>query len=68
MDLLIFHNNTLYPIEVKQHSAPTSRDIKSFDMLDRVKGTKRGEGGIVCLSQELLPLKDNHRIIPLCFL
>lgn len=25
---------------------------------------KRGEGGIICLSSNLLPLKDNDKIIP----
>jgi predicted AAA+ superfamily ATPase len=65
IDLLIFHNNTLFPLEIKQRSTPTSKDIKGFDMLSKIKGVNIGEGGIICLSQELLPLKDNHRIIPI---
>ncbi len=65
IDLLIFQDNTLYPIEVKQHSNPTSRSIKGFGMLDGIKDTKIGEGGIICLSDNLLPLTDKHKIIPL---
>ena len=65
IDLLIFQNDTLYPIEIKSHSSPTPKDIKSFEMLRSIKGVKIGEGGILCLSHELLPLKEGYRIIPL---
>ena len=65
VDLLIFQDDTLFPIEVKQRSNPTAQDIKSFDMLNEVKPTHVGEGGVVCLSQSLLPLKDQHKTIPL---
>ena len=65
IDLLIFRDNTLYPFEIKQHSAPSSRDIKNFVMLEGIKGVRIGEGGVICLSPELLPLKDGHKIIPL---
>jgi len=34
-------------------------------MLDSVKTVKVGEGGVISLAQELLPLTDKHRIIPL---
>ena len=65
IDLLIFQNNTLFPIEIKKHSAPTPEDIKGFDMLHGVKGVNIGEGGVICLASDLLPLKDKHKIIPL---
>jgi len=65
IDLLIFQDNTLFPIEIKQHSAPTPKDIRNFNILNEIKGINIGEGGIVCLAQDLLPLKDGHKIIPL---
>ena len=65
IDLLIFQNNILYPLEIKQHMNPTKKDIRHFTMLDSIKNVNIGEGGVLCLSQELLPLSDNHRIIPL---
>ena len=65
IDLLIHQNNTLHPIEIKRHSAPVPADIKGFDMLQLIKGIEIGEGGVVCLASDLLPLKDKHKIIPL---
>ena len=68
IDLLIHENNTLYPLEVKNHTEPTANDIKHFSMIENVKNLKIGEGGIICLANELLPIKDKHKIIPLSFI
>jgi len=65
IDLLIFQDNTLFPIEIKKRTTAATGDVKGFDMLGGLSGVSTGEGGVVCLSQDLLPLKDNHRIIPL---
>ena len=65
IDLLIFQDNTLFPIEIKKHTCPTLKDIKNFEILESIKGINISEGGVICLSQELLPLTDKHKIIPL---
>jgi len=65
IDILIYENNTLYPIEIKSSAEPTPGEIKNFDMLNAIKGVNVGEGGIVCLANEILPLKDKNYIIPL---
>ena len=65
IDLLIYRDNTLFPIEIKKRSTPDSGDIKSFDMLNSIIGINIGEGGIICPAQDLLPLKSNHKIIPI---
>ena len=65
IDILIHENNTLYPIEIKTSSEPSPKDIKHFSILDEIKKVTIGEGGIICLADELLPLKGNHKIIPL---
>ena len=64
IDVLIFENDTLYPIEIKCSAEPTAGDIKSFETLNEIKGAKIGEGGIICMSNELLPLKNKNYIIP----
>jgi len=65
IDLLIHENNTLYPIEIKASAQPDIKDIKYFAMLDEIKNVKIGEGGVICLAKELLPLKGKHNIIPI---
>ena len=65
IDILIHENNTLYPLEIKTSSEPNPNDIKHFTMLEEIKNVNIGEGGVICLADELLPLKDKHKIIPL---
>ena len=65
IDLLIHENNTLYPIEIKTSAEPNEKDIKNFAMLDAIKNVNIGEGGIICMAKDLLPLNRKHKIIPL---
>jgi len=65
IDILIHENNTLYPIEIKASAEPDPKDIKNFAMLDGIKNVNVGEGGVICLAKDLLPLKGQHKIIPL---
>ncbi|MDD5602630.1 MAG: ATP-binding protein [Eubacteriales bacterium] len=65
IDLLIYENNTLYPIEIKTTAEPDPGDIKNFSMLDSLKGVNIGEGGVICMAHDIMPLKDKNYIIPL---
>jgi predicted AAA+ superfamily ATPase len=65
VDLLLFQDNTLFPIEIKQKFEPSSADIRHFAMLNEIKAVVIGEGGVICFAQDLLPLKEKHKIIPL---
>jgi len=65
IDLLIHENNTLYPIEIKTKAEPDEKDIRSFDMLNNVRGVNVGNGGIICLANDLLQLNEKNFIIPL---
>lgn len=68
IDLIIEDGGTLYPIEIKKHADPTKKDIEAFNMLDKIPDIKRGSGGVVCLYDNLITLKDNDRVIPIKFL
>jgi predicted AAA+ superfamily ATPase len=68
IDLLIEDNGTLYPLEIKKHADPSTRDIKAFAVLDRVKGILHEPGGVICLYDNLITLKDSHRVIPISYL
>lgn len=63
IDLIIHENNTLYPIEIKTKAEPGQDDTKSFSLLDSIAGIRIGEGGIICLAKEILPLKARTFII-----
>lgn len=65
IDLLIHENNTLYPIEIKMTAEPSPSDIRHFSMLDDIKGANIGEGGVICMAHDIMPLKDKNYIIPL---
>jgi len=65
IDLMIYENGTLYPLEIKNTSSPTPKMIKAFDLINTIPDIKRGEGGVICLSKELLPLKNSDKIIPI---
>lgn len=68
IDLLIEQNGTLYPLEMKKHADPQKGDVSAFSILDNISGIKRGTGGVICLYDELVPLKDGDRVIPVRYL
>jgi predicted AAA+ superfamily ATPase len=65
IDVLIHENDTLYPLEIKSTAEPTLSDIKNFNMLDDIKDVNIGDGGVVCLASELLPLNNKNYVIPI---
>ncbi len=67
IDLLIYQNGTLYPIEIKKHADPNKRDITSFDVLDKIADVKRGNGCVICNYDKLLPLSDKDFVVPSAF-
>jgi len=64
IDLVIKQGEILYPIEIKASSDPKKEMVKSFDVLDKIPGKKRGSGAIVCLAKERLPLMEDVWMVP----
>ena len=63
IDLLFMRDRVCYPLEIKK-SATVSRDwARSFSALDHVK-VKVGEGGVVSLCDQLIPLTEQCHAIP----
>ena len=62
IDLILFKNNTLYPLEIKKTANPRKDMIKNFRHLEKVN-MKLGNGGIICLYDKLMKLDDNNYII-----
>lgn len=64
IDLILYKNNTLYPLEIKKTANPTKGMMKNFKHLEK-DNKKIGIGGIICLYDKLMKLDENNYIIPL---
>jgi predicted AAA+ superfamily ATPase len=64
IDLLIDEGGTLYPVEIKTTSDPTKSMVKAFRCIANVPGKARGQGAVVCLAKEPLPLEEDVWIVP----
>ena len=64
IDLIMFKNNTLYPLEIKKTANPRKDMIKNFRHLENTN-MKLGIGGIICLYDKLMKLDENNYIIPI---
>ncbi len=68
IDLLIEDNGKLYPIEIKKHADPEKSDVAAFKLLDKIPNIQRGQGGVVCLYDNLATLHGDDKAIPITFL
>lgn len=63
IDLLIVQDNIIRPLEIKKHGTPRKDAIKHFQVLEK-SGLKLGEGGVICLCNDLLPIDQQNWFIP----
>ena len=68
IDLIIQEGDTLFPIEIKKHADPSREDVATFRMLDKIPSIKRGSGGLVCMYDNLITLKNEDKVIPIKYL
>jgi len=75
IDFLIFENGTLSPVEVKKSASPGKETVKHFRALDPLAGrgkpgepegmnVLRGNGAVVCMANDLLPLDQKNWYVP----
>ncbi len=63
IDLMIEDGDTLYPVEIKMSANPKLTMTNTFDVIDKIKGKKRGLGMVLCMYDK--PLWLNERTIAL---
>jgi len=69
IDLIIWKNGHLYPLEIKMTANPDKKQISAFNVLDNLPDPyKRGNGGIICCYNEFVSLDDKNKIIPFQYL
>lgn len=75
IDLLLYQNGILSPIEIKKAASPGKAAIKNFDVLKPVTEEKNfegleslkveiGNGSVVCMANDLLPLDEKNWYVP----
>ena len=73
IDLIIYQNGTVYPIEIKKSTAPKDA-VKNFSVLKPIEKTPSdgaavlktdiGTGAVVCLSSDVIPIDKKNWYIP----
>ncbi len=75
IDLLLYQNGSVCPIEIKKAASPDKKAIKNFKVLEPVKEPERfgeisglkidvGTGNVICMSRDLLPIDKNNWYVP----
>jgi len=75
IDLVIYENGTLYPIEIKKSASPGADAVKHFKVLDPITDPERygalaryktdiGNGAVICMSNDLLPADEKNWFVP----
>ncbi|MCL2321930.1 MAG: ATP-binding protein [Oscillospiraceae bacterium] len=75
IDLLIYENGTLYPIEIKKAASPGTEAVKHFKVLNPVTEPERfgeleqykieiGNGAVICMANDLLPVDKKNWFVP----
>ena len=75
IDLLIYKDGTLYPIEIKKSASPGSEAIKHFKALNPVTESERfddlsqykteiGNGAVICMANDLRPIDSKNWYVP----
>ncbi|MBP5609790.1 MAG: ATP-binding protein [Clostridia bacterium] len=63
IDVFVEQNDTIHPLEIKRSAAPDRREVKKYDVIDKA-GLLRGNGGIVCMCEQPMPIDARDCFIP----
>ena len=63
IDVLVEENNVIHPLEIKKSASPDSRESKKYSLIDKASLT-RGNGGIICMCEEPIPIDSENCFIP----
>lgn len=63
IDVLVEENNVIHPLEIKKSAAPDRREVKKYSVIDKAF-LNRGNGGIICMCEEPIPIDADNCFIP----
>ena len=65
--MLIIYDNVVYPIEIKKGASPKIDATKNFDVVKKF-GMQVGNGGVICMKQDIFPIDKDNNYIPVEYL
>lgn len=68
IDLMIYQDNTLYPIEIKKTATPNSEDAKNFYITNRIKNMQIETGTIICNCSKPVAISPEVFALPVEFI
>jgi predicted AAA+ superfamily ATPase len=63
IDLFVQIAQSIHPLEIKLSAHPDRQEVKKFDVIEKA-GLKRGNGGIVCMCETIVPIDRIDSLIP----
>lgn len=63
IDVFVEENGVIHPLEIKKSANPDRREVRKYELLDKAK-LGRGNGGIVCMCEEVIPIDAKNCFIP----
>ena len=75
IDLLLYENGTLSPVEIKKSASPGKDAVKHFRVLEPLSDPEKsgepagmkvgiGNGAVVCMANDLLPVDSKNWYVP----
>lgn len=63
IDIFVERDGRIHPLEIKKSANPDKGEINKFTVLDKA-ALSRGEGGILCMCEEVIPIDKQNCFIP----
>lgn len=63
IDVMVEENGLIHPLEIKKSANPDRREIKKYEIIDKTN-LERGNGGIICMCEEVIPIDGKNCFIP----
>ena len=64
IDLLVFYDNKVYPVEIKKSANPGKVALKNFDIVEKF-GVEVGNGIVLCMMENIMAIDDNNYYVPI---
>lgn len=64
IDLLVVHEDNIYPIEIKKGANPGKEAIKNFDIIKKFE-MNSPNGVVICLSKDIHALDEKNYMLPI---